>query len=51
MKGHHNNGFGFEWAEVNGSEGTAVYQLKDPNFLLFGKHNQSLERVQKKKEN
>lgn len=50
MKGHHNNGFGFEWAEVNGSEGSAVYQLKDPNFLLFGKHGQSLERVPVPKE-
>ncbi len=26
MKGHYNNGFGWEWAEINGSEGSAVYK-------------------------
>ena len=31
MKGYHNNGFGYEWAEVNGSLGSAAYQLTDPN--------------------
>jgi len=50
MKGHHNNGFGFEWAEVNGSEGSAVYQLKDPNNLLFGTHGKSLEKIPVPKE-
>lgn len=45
MKGHYNNGFGFEWAEVNGSEGSAVYQLTDPNHILVGKHLQSMEKV------
>ena len=45
MKGHHNGGFGYEWAEVNGSEASAVYQLKDPYHILFGKHGQSLEKV------
>lgn len=29
-------GFGRDWAEVNGSEGTAVYQLHDPNRILLG---------------
>jgi NAD(P)-dependent dehydrogenase (short-subunit alcohol dehydrogenase family) len=45
MKGHHNNGFGFEWVEVNGSEASAVYQLQDPHNLLFGKHGGSLTVV------
>eukprot|EP01127_Copromyxa_protea_P011838 TRINITY_DN3013_c0_g3_i1.p1 TRINITY_DN3013_c0_g3~~TRINITY_DN3013_c0_g3_i1.p1 ORF type:complete len:653 (-),score=180.09 TRINITY_DN3013_c0_g3_i1:46-2004(-) len=45
MKGHHNNGFGYEWAEVNGSLGTAVYQLQDPYHILFGTHGGSLEKL------
>jgi len=45
MKGYHFNGFGHDWAEVNGSEGSAVYQLKEPNTILVGKHGQSLEKV------
>lgn len=44
-KGHHNNGFGWEWAEINGSEGTAVYRLTEPNTILLGKHGGSLEQV------
>jgi predicted dehydrogenase len=42
-KGHHNNGFGWEWAEVNGSEGSAVYRLTEPNTILLGRHGGSLE--------
>lgn len=45
MKGHFNDGFGWEWAEVNGSEGTAVYRLTEPNTILLGRHGQSLETV------
>lgn len=45
MKGHYNNGFGWEWAEVNGSEGSAVYRLTEPNTILMGKHGQSLQTV------
>lgn len=45
MKGHHNQGVGFEWAEINGSEGSAVYQLVDPNHILIGKHGGSMEKV------
>eukprot|EP01123_Difflugia_compressa_P007336 TRINITY_DN2005_c0_g1_i2.p1 TRINITY_DN2005_c0_g1~~TRINITY_DN2005_c0_g1_i2.p1 ORF type:complete len:539 (+),score=119.34 TRINITY_DN2005_c0_g1_i2:259-1875(+) len=45
MKGHHNNGFGFEWAEVNGSEATAVYRLEDPYHILYGKHGGTLEKI------
>lgn len=45
MKGHHNNGFGYEWAEVNGSEGSAAYQLTDPNNVILGKHGGTMEKV------
>ena len=45
MKGHHNNGFGYEWAEVNGSEGSAAYQLTDPNNVIIGKHGGTMEKV------
>ena len=37
-KGYHYDGFGHEWAEVNGSEGSAVYRLHEPNTILLGKH-------------
>jgi len=50
MKGHHNNGFGFEWAEVNGSLGSVVYQLHDPYNILFGTHGKSLEKLPVPKE-
>lgn len=46
MKGHHNNGFGWEWAEVNGSEGSAVYKLTDPNHIMVGRSGESLEKVE-----
>jgi predicted dehydrogenase len=35
-KGYGRNGFGHEWAEINGSEGSAVYQLHQPNTILVG---------------
>ncbi len=44
-KGYHRNGFGHEWAEVNGSEGSAVYRLHDPNRLLLGKTGKDLAPV------
>ena len=44
-KGYHFEGFGHDWAEVNGSEASAVYQLKEPNTILVGKHGQSLQQV------
>ena len=44
MKGYHNDGFGYEWAEVNGSEGSAVYQLTDPNNVMVGKGGESLQK-------
>jgi predicted dehydrogenase len=46
MKGHYNDGFGWEWAEVNGSEGSAVYRLTEPNTILVGKHHESLQTVE-----
>jgi predicted dehydrogenase len=45
MKGHYNDGFGWEWAEVNGSEGTGVYRLTEPNTLLLGRPGESLQAV------
>jgi predicted dehydrogenase len=41
-KGYERRGFGHEWAEINGSEASAVYQLHEPNTLLFGKTGQDL---------
>ncbi len=45
MKGRYNDGYGFEWAEINGSEASAVYQLTDPNNILLGRHGESLQKV------
>ena len=28
---------------MNGSEGSAVYQLVDPNYILIGKHGGTME--------
>jgi len=50
MKGHFNNGFGFEWAEINGSLGSVVYQLQDPLNILYGTHGKSLEKLPVPKE-
>jgi predicted dehydrogenase len=44
-KGYHRNGFGHEWAEVNGSEGSAVYRLHEPNTILLGKTGHDLAPV------
>lgn len=44
MKGYHNDGFGYEWAEVNGSEGSAAYQLTDPNNYLIGRPGESMRK-------
>ena len=45
-KGYDCNGFGHEWAEINGSEGSAVYRLHEPNVLLLGKTGRDLEPVE-----
>src|SRR5262249_14734050 len=44
-KGYHRDGFGHEWAEINGSEGSAVYRLHEPNTILLGKTGQDLASV------
>ena len=44
-KGYHRDGFGHEWAEINGSEGSAVYRLHEPNAILLGKTGQDLAPV------
>lgn len=41
-KGYGKNGFGHEWAEINGSEASAVYRLHEPNTLLFGRTGSDL---------
>jgi len=45
MKGHHNNGLGKEWAEINGAEASVVYELSDPSRVLMGAHGESLRAV------
>jgi predicted dehydrogenase len=44
-KGYGTGGFGHEWAEINGSEGSAVYRLHEPNRLWLGKTGQDLAPV------
>lgn len=44
-KGYGFKGFGHEWAEVNGSEGTAVYRLHMPNQIMLGKTGVDLAPV------
>jgi len=44
-KGYGLAGFGHEWAEINGSEGSAVYRLHEPNTILLGKTGQDLAPV------
>ena len=44
MKGYHNDGFGYEWAEVNGSEGSAAYQLTDPNNVMVGLNGEPMQK-------
>jgi predicted dehydrogenase len=44
-KGYGLKGFGHEWAEINGSEGSAVYRLHEPNTILLGKTGQDLAPV------
>jgi predicted dehydrogenase len=41
-KGYHRDGFGHEWAEINGSEGSAVYRLHEPNTILLGRTGSDL---------
>jgi len=39
------DGFGHEWAEINGAEGSAVYRLHEPNTILLGKTGHDLAPV------
>lgn len=41
-KGYGLGGYGHEWAEVNGSLGSAVYRLHEPNTLWRGRTGQDL---------
>ena len=45
-KGYGLNGFGHEWAEINGSIGSAVYRLHEPNTILLGHTGKDLATVQ-----
>jgi predicted dehydrogenase len=44
-KGYRLNGFGHEWAEINGSEQSAVYRLHEPNRLWLGRTGSDLAPV------
>jgi predicted dehydrogenase len=44
-KGYKRNGFGHEWAEINGSQASAVYRLHEPNTLLLGRTGGDLEPI------
>ncbi|HEY4309101.1 MAG TPA: Gfo/Idh/MocA family oxidoreductase [Pirellulales bacterium] len=44
-KGYHRDGFGHEWAEINGSKGSAVYRLHEPNVILLGSTGHDLAPV------
>jgi len=44
-KGYAREGLGHEWAEINGSEGSAVYRLHEPNRILLGKPGGDLSEV------
>ena len=44
-KGYKLNGFGHEWAEVTGTEASAVYRMHEPNTLLLGKYGGDLEPI------
>ncbi|HUG91684.1 MAG TPA: Gfo/Idh/MocA family oxidoreductase [Planctomycetaceae bacterium] len=43
MKGYFNSGLGYEIAEVNGSTGSAAYQLSDPNRVLLSLDDRDME--------
>ena len=44
-KGYGLSGFGHEWAEINGSEASAVYRLHQPNQIWLGRTGQDLAPV------
>ncbi len=49
-KGYGFKGFGHEWAEINGSEGSVVYRLHTPNQIMIGKTGQDVDFVDVPKE-
>jgi predicted dehydrogenase len=44
-KGYGRDGFGHEWAEINGSDASAVYRLHEPNSILLGRTGSDLAEV------
>lgn len=44
-KGYGLNGFGHEWAEINGSQQSAVYRLHEPNTIWLGRTGTDLAPV------
>jgi predicted dehydrogenase len=44
-RGYHRHGFGHEWAEVNGSEASAVYRLHRPNHIWIGRRGRDLDET------
>jgi predicted dehydrogenase len=44
-KGYGLSGFGHEWAEINGSQQSAVYRLHEPNKLWLGRTGTDLSPV------
>jgi predicted dehydrogenase len=44
-KGYAIERYGHDWAEINGSEGTAAYRLVQPNDIWLGKHGEDLQKV------
>lgn len=44
-KGYAGGGFGHDWAEINGSAGTAIYRLREAHSLLLGKPGGELTEV------
>jgi len=44
-KGYGFDGFGHEWAEINGSERSVVYRLHEPNKIWLGKTGEDLAPV------
>ncbi|HWB00086.1 MAG TPA: Gfo/Idh/MocA family oxidoreductase [Pirellulales bacterium] len=45
-KGYHRDGFGHEWAEINGSDASVVYRLHEPNSVLLGRTGSDLAPVE-----
>jgi predicted dehydrogenase len=45
-KGYGLGGFGRDWAEINAAEGSAVYQLHEPNQILLGHTGRDLAPVE-----